>query len=1509
MKRHRFEIKRASVRNLTVSLISLFLTLIIVLQLFPIIHKDMNTVEAAVVDITNPDVTNHNIWEPVFYTTDPSQDQQTGGANVSQDIVGGYDHDHTQCSGDCPYYASCFIAFGEGNEVAVCLRVNAHDGKVASPEFKNFGYIGFDVGLAGRVDFFIGAYNPTGNNGSIGIYLADPKLPNTGPNNTNITKPIATFKPVAGVNYSFVMASDGSNFSGTPDYFLTFRLDLDIINNALSEAYKNGLISAELPPLTPNTAFCYVIGTATQNNDLNADVNGQDKINEKPWPISPPTSTTGMDIYSVKFFINDVLANGTPIAGGSPRALIRTDSYIDLEKKGTPFLTANTLNTPPYTVKRGYRLIGWYSDPDPTQSGVWYSNLSTLYDAWLKATVDDRPDEYDPNTYKDTYSVKFYPVWEKISDEEQLETDFIKVRFEGNGGSWNNPPLVANEYDKDPGVITHRHIDEDRITNNITNPGGPTTLPAPAGNGDTVSFLGWSYSLVPKISVTTGQVTIPTVNFWDGTRNSLDEAYAKGLVQKDNVTGEYILYAVIANYAKQLSYNADFYTGNGSNTADGVHILHTQFQNSGNAVILPTPPIPLLPGYKFTGWKVTKTDSKNVVTTENVTYNASTGLYSTDATNSGCVSTAGILVYGANVTYKFVAQWTKIPYAVYFAPNSMDWDFNSVFEDIQYFHGSDWHYDYTMLVNTNNTFNLAAVSVPTLMGYDFAGWALRQDGYGVFYANAKGQALGVDCIPLASATAVEYNFNKVTDGNMPQPGLPTVSGYLTYYPIWIKKTLDQEDVKIFFHANGNNTYPINMDARGNVVDDAAFPSVLEEAWNPSMGGDYSYLYVMDFELNEFGYMINPATYNGVKEFYTIPMWRDSTGFDTYTFLGWSFLPNATVPDFTSSPIGIVWESPDGQDIHLYAVWRLNKRINVIYHTNGGYWPDGTDQNETVPTNNGIVAWIPYMDIRATDPSRDDFKPTRWGKDKNNADFKYVFVGWNTMPDGSGVWFNSREEVLETIHVYAIWENPKLTVDDVQVIFVKNDGSGYIYPEMVFYEGKGQSFEANGGVAPDPSVPLGYKFYGWYNEPDCLTEFDSGALLNRKSTYVYGKWKLTVKFSLNGVEGEPPETQNLSAAERAVNPIPSYDIGAIETREGLVFLGWFTTPTPNTSGHPLCKDEYGNIINEDPQFPYASYPWMYYDDELPEDFPWDFTEPVFAPMVLYAVWDKPSEEMPVPQPLDPVGTLFTFIKLGEIDKSSPVPLMGAKFSVSLGGTVIDTYESDEYGVVTLGLDGDGVYQLKETFAPAGYKQSTDKWEIEVEDNAVKSTEVNNVTWDDVSGVYYILNLLKGEDPEPVFAEFKFIKVSAIRYDTVLQGAKFTLTDGDSYNKTVTSGSDGKVDFGELEDGVYTLTEITSPGGYKCPIGGWTVEIENGAIKSIVADSVNKPPAFVAKNNASNPHGEILLPNYPDTVLPLTGHSSGLIVIVTGVTLMSAALIGFAVLQNRKKHDNNGLMTVL
>ncbi len=309
-------------------------------------------------------------WSVAYPTNgqhDKPNDQQTGSGSVSQDIVG----DGT--------YRSTFYHFTD-TTLAMRIRVNGINGGINSSDyqFKNFTFIGVDSDVNGSIDFFLGVYNPSGNNGRLGIYRSEPGLANTGPSSTGISgKPLMAFQPVRDSNFSITDATD-SSFNGTNDYFISYQFNISDINSALSGTGYS---------FSASTPFRFITGTASQDNSFNQDISGMD---ESGW--SSRNTWNGIGVFS------DVKT-----ADGSVSYYAVNFDKNTGDAEANPSLkvvqAADTLNSLPISpTKRVMYFQEWNTSPDGTgtkfTSTTTISGNQTVYAIWSD---------------KQVYTVTFHP--------------------------------------------------------------------------------------------------------------------------------------------------------------------------------------------------------------------------------------------------------------------------------------------------------------------------------------------------------------------------------------------------------------------------------------------------------------------------------------------------------------------------------------------------------------------------------------------------------------------------------------------------------------------------------------------------------------------------------------------------------------------------------------------------------------------------------------------------------------------------------------------------------------------------------------------------------------------------------------------------------------------------------------------------------------------------------------------------------------------------------------------
>ncbi len=169
----------------------------------------------------------------------------------------------------------------------------------------------------------------------------------------------------------------------------------------------------------------------------------------------------------------------------------------------------------------------------------------------------------------------------------------------------------------------------------------------------------------------------------------------------------------------------------------------------------------------------------------------------------------------------------------------------------------------------------------------------------------------------------------------------------------------------------------------------------------------------------------------------------------------------------------------------------------------------------------------------------------------------------------------------------------------------------------------------------------------------------------------------------------------------------------------------------------------------------------------------------------------------------------------------------------------------------------------------------------------------------------------------YVAFSFTKVDGQNTETVLKGAEFSLfkltcedqnhTDDDhielldtenitncwTFVNKVSSGEDGKVDMGNLTEGVYRLVEIKAPDGYMVPKGQWKITVDpDGTTLTdrIKIEGIENPPAVEQVRDGDNVVGYNFLNNKPIDP-PVTGGRGTIIFMAAGIILMLCGAAGF------------------
>ncbi|MGY3750958.1 SpaA isopeptide-forming pilin-related protein [Vagococcus acidifermentans] len=268
-----------------------------------------------------------------------------------------------------------------------------------------------------------------------------------------------------------------------------------------------------------------------------------------------------------------------------------------------------------------------------------------------------------------------------------------------------------------------------------------------------------------------------------------------------------------------------------------------------------------------------------------------------------------------------------------------------------------------------------------------------------------------------------------------------------------------------------------------------------------------------------------------------------------------------------------------------------------------------------------------------------------------------------------------------------------------------------------------------------------------------------------------------------------------------------------------------------------------------------------------------------------------------------------LTLAKVDESGK-PLKGAKFQLTgpeyditlpAGNEQIDKFSFNDLPP--------GDYQLREIKAPEGYDGLTKPVDIKITKEG--KVTVDGKAQQDVLVVGNAANQIamtikNNQHREP----FQFYKVNEA--GNPMKDVEFTLyeclnKDNDHIHslfygnpiegcwqlkEVVNSGSDGLVSFKNLDAGNYLLSETNTNSGYELPTGYWTIQFDPSQKHldervQITAHGDKLPPAFFKERQDDM---EVYkLPNYPVTILPMTGTNEHLIVMILGVVIIGSGII--------------------
>ena len=308
------------------------------------------------------------------------------------------------------------------------------------------------------------------------------------------------------------------------------------------------------------------------------------------------------------------------------------------------------------------------------------------------------------------------------------------------------------------------------------------------------------------------------------------------------------------------------------------------------------------------------------------------------------------------------------------------------------------------------------------------------------------------------------------------------------------------------------------------------------------------IYPVFSNLNQYQVMFIYETESGIKtNSYTVE--HGSTLGDSlnsllppyqlgYSFVGWNENEDADEGQKTD----IIKELSITQNTTYYAIFK-EKEYTIKFDLNGG---NGTASDQTLKYTETI------------DLPTDIKKPN------------YTFVGFT---------YNNN------LYKDSVKVADLVTNNDIKEITLKASYEEEVY--TITFDSKGGSAVTSLNVKfnhkvnePQDPTRTGYTFLGWDTDPtdpDLTKVYDFNTAVTGDVT-LYAKWvakNVTVKFDLNY------ENQEATATTQTYHSY--YNLGTAPTREGYVFLGWFTA---NTAGEEVLANTY--VTNENEHTLYAHW---------------------------------------------------------------------------------------------------------------------------------------------------------------------------------------------------------------------------------------------------------------------------------------------------------------------------------
>ena len=325
-------------------------------------------------------------------------------------------------------------------------------------------------------------------------------------------------------------------------------------------------------------------------------------------------------------------------------------------------------------------------------------------------------------------------------------------------------------------------------------------------------------------------------------------------------------------------------------------------------------------------------------------------------------------------------------------------------------------------------------------GHLFNCWNTKADGTGTTYTDQQVIQAGFasDKTLYAQWTPIDYTITVNPNGGTGDPyewelQYPTNGIVLgTFGYTKTNYTLDSWNTK----ADGTGiSYPSDMNERvdfDTIPFDENYRVTLYAQWKKV---EYKVIFYANNHTN------TPNKYQTFLFDDVKALDKNTFTYEGHTFINWNTKDDGTGTTYTDEQVTSITKTTQ-----LFAQWEINKEY-VTFDANGG---TGTMSDQEFEYN--VLEKINKNTFTKTD---------------------YVFIGWNTETDGSGVSYTDEQSIQITndITLYAQWRKEKF-----YITFNANSGTGTMSTQQY-------SYNVSQKINTNTFTKTGYIFTGWNTEPN------------------------------------------------------------------------------------------------------------------------------------------------------------------------------------------------------------------------------------------------------------------------------------------------------------------------------------------------------------------------------------------------------------------------------------------